>query len=948
MKLRIPVIIVAFVLAFAAGWYLIEMSTDGRQEDRALLEQQIRMLREKASLGTEDDPEARIRWEWERLRNPVTDRVPENIRARELEFAGRIPVKEDVMRERMAKGDRLAKATAFNWTKRGPTNVGGRTRAFGIDVSNTNILVAGGVSGGMWRSTDDGVSWVKSTAPGLLHSTTTLAQDTRAGKTGNWYAGTGEYLGNSASGGGASYRGDGIFKSTDNGVTWSILANTATNNPHQFDNFFDYVWRVATDPSNVAEDEVYAASYGAIWRSTDGGANWTAVIGGSSPYSTRTDVAVTSTGIVYATLSSESGSAGVWRSTNGTTWTNITPGLPSQYSRIVIAISPSNENVVYFLLQQNDVTTNGSQVRGHQLWKYTYTISGGTWSNRGGNLPNETGLSGNAAFDTQGGYDMFLAVKPDDENFLVVGGVNLYKSTDAFATGNNWTRIGGYATKDTYAAYTNQHADQHSGGFRPGSSTIFYSGHDGGLSKTTNITAGSVSWTSLNNGYFTTQFYTIAIDPGTSASNVIVGGTQDNGTWWTNSANSSSNWVDLWSGDGAYCGLSVGGTYYYVSSQNGNLWWIQIDGSGNLTTLSNIAPAGGSGYLFINPFAMDPNNDKLMYLAGGSYVWRNTDVSAIPGWPDANYQDARSINWTQFLNSAETGETVTALGVSTSSANVLYIGKSTGNIYKLTNANTALSTATPVDITDYVNFPGGYTSCIAVDPADANKALAVFSNYEVPSLFYTTDGGTSWTDVGGNLEQNPDGSGNGPSCRWAAIVPGSGSTIYFVGTSTGLYSTTTLNGGSTTWAQEGASTIGNVVVDMIVGRASDGFVAVGTHGNGVYSASILTSTETIEQTVPAEFAMDQNYPNPFNPSTRIQYSVPTQSSIRMSVYDIAGKEIAVIASGDRAPGSYEAVWNGRSSSGVPATSGTYFYRLTATGSGGNVLFTKTGKMLLVK
>jgi len=111
----------------------------------------------------------------------------------------------------------------------------------------------------------------------------------------------------------------------------------------------------------------------------------------------------------------------------------------------------------------------------------------------------------------------------------------------------------------------------------------------------------------------------------------------------------------------------------------------------------------------------------------------------------------------------------------------------------------------------------------------------VFSNYGVVSLFYTTDGGTGWTDVAGNLEEFPDGSGNGPSCRWAVIIPGQG---VFVGTSTGLYSTALLDGSSTLWIQEGSTTIGNTVVDMVDVRLADGRIVAATHGRGVYSASL--------------------------------------------------------------------------------------------------------------
>jgi len=117
----------------------------------------------------------------------------------------------------------------------------------------------------------------------------------------------------------------------------------------------------------------------------------------------------------------------------------------------------------------------------------------------------------------------------------------------------------------------------------------------------------------------------------------------------------------------------------------------------------------------------------------------------------------------------------------------------------------------------------------------------VFSNYNVVSVFATTDGGTTWTAIAGNLEQNPNGGGSGPSCRWVKILPVGGTKIYYIGTSTGVYSTGYLNGANTVWEQEGASVIGNVVVDMIDARSSDGMVVAATHGNGIFSATVTSA-----------------------------------------------------------------------------------------------------------
>ena len=137
------------------------------------------------SIGSDADPKNRRNWCFSRLVNPETGKIPPNMRARELKFAQTIPDNSKLQ---------------SNWIARGPYNVGGRTRALAIDATDENTIMAGGVSGGIWRSENKGVSWTKLTSPDMLHNVTCLRQDTRDGHTNTWYYGTGEAYGNSASG----------------------------------------------------------------------------------------------------------------------------------------------------------------------------------------------------------------------------------------------------------------------------------------------------------------------------------------------------------------------------------------------------------------------------------------------------------------------------------------------------------------------------------------------------------------------------------------------------------------------------------------------------------------------------------------------------------------------------------------------------------------------------
>ncbi len=991
---------------------------------------------------------------------------------------------------------------------KGPYNIGGRTRALAIDVTNEDIILAGGVSGGMWRSTDGGESWTKTTTPSQLHSVTCLAQDTRPGKTNIWYYGTGELVFNSATvRGNEDFRGDGIFKSTDGGKTWFTLSATSSNTPHIDDNF-NYVWNIITDPTNREEDIVYAATWRGIHRSNNGGKTWEKVLGSSlfssalfsSPYSDIALVPVLSTvlnkttsshhavkvsgtsqtnkdaltgldpapnltlytgegsvneysydetshvltitnsiqndgsaaadnveiswylsdisgittpgyslslgntyllgsdviqgdldpgfyinktlsvnlryinelpegayyiivvidpvdiiatftkQITYTMLPARSSAiiatlgyggvhAGIWRSTGGIDWTNITPSnWPDVYNRNVIGIAPSNENVAYFLAETPGYGYhNKTRDTWHSLWKYKHlTGSLGVWEDRSGNLLNYVNPLGD--FDSQGGYDLVVKVKPDDENTVFIGGTNLYRSTDGFASSTNTEWIGGYYSY-------NHHEDQHALVFYPSNSQIMLSGHDGGISKTVNNLASDVSWASRNNGYITTQFYTVAVDQNSPGDPIIIGGMQDNGTailydlgdrWW----------ADIDEGDGGFTAIDGIRKVLYTSSQKGQINRHVFNEYINFVYDTRIDPIGGEDYLFITPFVLDPSDLNIMYLAEGERIWRNSDLAGIP----ADSDEKTNVNWAVLTNTAIPGAVITALGVTMLPRSRVYYGTSKGKIYRLDGAN--LGNPLPSEVTSGSFTLGAYVSCLAVDPNDGDRVMAVFSNYEVKSLFYTQDGGISWTDVSGNLEEHPDGTGNGPSTRWAVIHPTRGITDYFVGTSTGLYSTRQLNGANTQWVQEGQSTIGNVVVDMIDNRPSDGLVVVATHGNGVYSGytnqgEIITSVEEETLTFPNTFTLHQNYPNPFNPTTTIAYTLAKPSQVAISIYNIVGQRVKTYDQRMQPAGKFTVRWSGVNDNGSRVASGTYIIRLEAvTSNGENTVLTK--KMTLLK
>ena len=138
-----------------------------------------------------DDPRGRRWQEVLQLQDPATGQIPPGIRNREIAFARAIASRP---------AQRSAQYSVSSWNSRGLWNVGGRTRALALDASDATArtMLAGAISGGIWRTVNEGQSWTLTTADIDLYAPTCLLQDTRAGRTATWYCGTGEYLGNSA------------------------------------------------------------------------------------------------------------------------------------------------------------------------------------------------------------------------------------------------------------------------------------------------------------------------------------------------------------------------------------------------------------------------------------------------------------------------------------------------------------------------------------------------------------------------------------------------------------------------------------------------------------------------------------------------------------------------------------------------------------------------------
>jgi hypothetical protein len=255
-------------------------------------------------------------------------------------------------------------------------------------------------------------------------------------------------------------------------------------------------------------------------------------------------------------------------------------------------------------------------------------------------------------------------------------------------------------------------------------------------------------------------------------------------------------------------------------------------------------------------------------------------------------------------------------------------------VKRANNANTATPTVT--DVTppglNGGTSSGGFVRCIAVDPTNSNKALLVFGNYNFQSLWHTTNGGTTWTDVEGNLA-----GPSGPSVRFASIFYIDGTPQVYLGTSIGLLSTNTLNSASTVWVQEAVMSMGNIIVGWLDYRASDMTLAVGTHSRGVWTGKFTSTNEVGEQSSPTHFVLRQNYPNPFNPATTISFVVGRSGFVSLKVFDVTGKEVATLVSEQKETGEYTVPFD---ASGL--SSGIYLYSLRSSD------YTASNKMVLMK
>lgn len=902
--------------------------------------------------------ELRSKYEFDMVKDPATGKIPRGIYDEELALARTIP-------EKGADLNNAARITALNtYFPAGPNNQGGRTRAVAYDIryngTSNRVIIAGSVSGGIMRSIDGGANWTRVSPDNEIHNLSCLAQDPRSGSQDTWYAGGGEYNGNSTDEIGAVYFGFGLYKSTNNGATWTRLplavtdingGNLASGVLETFDNPFDYVHKIIVNPTN---GDVYVGVHRRLLRSTNGGTSFNAVF--ANPASTafasngQTDVVCSSTGKLFLAISGSNPDPalrGVWTSATGNanSWTRIaggsvlgvdsvanwkansykfvsaTNGDLYESKRILLAIAPSNENIIYVLYENGLVNVSPDFAPEADLFKLN-TTSGNVWTNLSANMPDFPGS--NAATDpfaVQGGYDMSVTVKPDNPNFVLIGGSSLYRSTDGFASTANTSWIGGYGNSlPSISIYANSHPDIHLVVFNPSNINEVICANDGGIQKTTNInaTGSTVAWTPFGN-YQTLQYFNVAIDPGTGRNNFI-GGAQDNGTHLRDkmqllgtSPSDSNNHIRILGGDGTYTGmgpLTATEQYFFATFQLGNLRRIKLSSSSPATDNitpdnTNLTTTGTAGEFgdFVTNIRLDNDNTEDLYYVNYNRLFRTTSASTVT---PATWTELTTVGTTVDPDGTTNGiNVIRGTGISRgpyTTSHALYLGTTNGKIFRIDNPRNVANTYTPLNITPPGNT--GNVQDIAVNPNNDDEILAVTSNYGVTSIWWTNNAKSAtptWRNAEGNLTL--------PSFRSAVIVVKKDAsnnpvTEYYVGTSVGLYSavnigTTLAAGGTPTWQREGGSVLNFAVVVSLAYRPVDNVLLIGTHGNGMYYTFLGTPnyTPNLNTGINEPTINDKNFIRTVYPtvgSDQVQYRIGNLFAIKklsVQLFSMSGQQV---------------------------------------------------------
>jgi photosystem II stability/assembly factor-like uncharacterized protein len=721
----------------------------------------------------------------------------------------------------------LAGLSTGTWQALGPGNIGGRIRSILIQPPTAaglpHVILVGGAGAGIWRSTDDGATF----AP-VDDFMANLAVSCMAGQPNNAniiYAGTGEGYFNLD-----ALRGAGIFKSTDGGTTWAPLAATipSASNPH-----FRFVDRIAVsaDGSTVLAaayrgGDEFSPTQPGLFRSVDGGVTWSQV----SPLIGRIIVDVDFHPTDHnACIAAGYGGRVFISNDAGLTWTSSV-GIPavggtSLAGRVELTYARGGSGkVVYASVDKNF----------GQLYRSDDNGASFTLKSTGKNYLGNQGWYSNALW----------AGDPADTNLVLVGGLDLWRSTDGGATLrkiSTWT-----ATQDS------PHADHHAivahpkygVAGDPNARTVFF-GNDGGLYVTKNVsTAGNNpgepktnGWRELVNTLSITQFQGAA---GNETTGVIVAGAQDNGTLRFKPSDGSEGWVETEGGDGGFIAADpTDPSIFYGEYVNLTIFRNNSGGDpsgllpsqtyiSGLTSFSpwlfkpapfRIDDAADETANFIAPFVLDPNEPNRI-LGGGLSLWKTENARAPmtattgPTW--SSIKDP--------IGSDLRDHPISAIAVAKGDSKTIWVGHNNGDIYRADDGDGSVPHWVQVDA-GTTPLPNRYCHRITIDPTDKKRVYATFGGYSKGNVWKTDDGGVTWTDIGAALPEAP--------VRSLVIHPTNPSYLY-IGTEVGVFGS---EDDGATWSptNEGPA---NVSVDELFFLGKTLYAA--THGRGLFRIKLNT------------------------------------------------------------------------------------------------------------
>jgi hypothetical protein len=438
------------------------------------------------------------------------------LRARYIDVTTGQPVSSEKLAQIDGQIRKMKKSKSIVFESMGPDNIGGRTRAIQPDRSNINRLWAGGVSGGLFVSSNKGNTWdrvesyVAAGGNPYISSMTQTPDNTVFVATGSNNEG---------------WNGNGVWYSTDFGTTWASIPGTSSCTEVVSSNVDNFVW-LATSTGLKK------------WKLGDTALSPVSIAGasggcGSLQMSNDGNVVVAAFGANKTYVSTNAGVTFVDKS--GTAANDL---VPNGASRIEYAISPTKNSSNKYSIYA--IRTNSNLMSMHVSHN-----DGETWSQFVGASapPNEFDI-----YRNQGTYNSCLTVKPTDPEFIFIGGIDVWKWKQMV---NNPPQ-GGFEKISQWFVAPNSpiyaHADNHE--MKWDANNRLYIGNDGGVGVSNNF---GETWYPSNRGYNVTQFYGIAFD----RTGAVMGGTQDNGTLYNDfSLSTPQEFREVNGGDGFECEIS--------------------------------------------------------------------------------------------------------------------------------------------------------------------------------------------------------------------------------------------------------------------------------------------------------------------------------------------------------------------------------------------------------